>query len=149
MGVGEMSAAQFTRFLTDALGALAAVCRDGAVLYVWMDWRHMRELLEAGEAASLSLLNLCVWNKSNAGMGSFFRSKHEMVCVFKSGRAPHLNTAELGRHGRYRTNVRDYAGVNAFGRGRIADLAAHPTVKPTALVADAIKVPALEAMMMP
>ena len=139
MGVGEMSAAQFTAFLRDALVASASVCIDGAVLYVCMDWRHMRELLEAGDASKLALLNLCVWNKSNAGMGSFYRSKHELVCVFKAGRAPHLNTVELGRHGRYRTNVWDYAGANAFGRGRMADLAAHPTVKPTALVADAIK----------
>ncbi len=139
MGVGEMSRLQFTEFLQKVLANMAAVAVDGALLYACMDWRHLLELLTAGENAGLGLQNLCVWNKSNAGMGSLYRSKHELVCVFKSGTAPHVNTVELGRHGRYRTNVWDYAGVNTFRKGRDADLAAHPTVKPTSLVADAIK----------
>ncbi|MCV2880373.1 site-specific DNA-methyltransferase, partial [Sedimentimonas flavescens] len=94
---------------------------------------------EAGKAEGLTLINLCVWNKTNGGMGSLYRSKHEMICIFKKGAAPHVNNVELGRHGRYRTNVWDYAGVNTFRRGRAADLVDHPTVKPTALVADAIR----------
>ena len=139
MGVGEMSSKEFAGFLRRTLEGLADVCVDGALLYVCMDWRHLRELLEAAAEAGLALINLCVWNKSNGGMGSLYRSKHEMICVFKRGEAAHVNNVELGRHGRYRTNVWDYAGVNSFGRDRLDDLAAHPTVKPTALVADAIK----------
>jgi adenine specific DNA methylase Mod len=103
-----------------------------------MDFRHMREMLDAGAAAYSELKNLCVWAKTNAGMGSLYRSQHELVFVFKAGTAPHINNVELGRHGRYRTNLWTYAGVNTFSRTRDDDLAAHPTVKPTALVADAI-----------
>jgi DNA modification methylase len=139
MGVGEMTKDQFTRFLVDTLGLAAARCRDGAIAFVFMDWRHMRELLKAGEQVFSELKNLCVWNKTNAGMGSFYRSKHELVFVFKVGAAPHVNTFGLGETGRYRTNVWDYAGVTAFREGRLDDLELHPTVKPVALVADAIK----------
>lgn len=139
MGVGEMSGAAFEDFLRGALGQCRAAVVDGAVLMVCMDWRHVAELVAAGRAERLGLLNLCVWNKTNGGMGSLYRSKHELVFVFKAGTAPHVNNVELGRHGRYRTNVWDYAGVNTFRRGREADLADHPTVKPTALVADAIR----------
>ncbi len=139
MAAGEMSQREFTAFLEAALRALAGVCQDGALLYVCMDWRHLLELLTAGDAAGLGLQNICVWNKNNGGMGSLYRSKHELVCVFRSGDAPHVNNIELGKHGRYRTNVWDYVGVNTFRKGRMDDLAAHPTVKPTALVADAIK----------
>jgi DNA modification methylase len=85
------------------------------------------------------LLNLCVWNKSNAGMGSLYRSKHELVFVYRVGKAPHYNAVELGRHGRNRTNIWDYASVNSMAGSRREDLALHPTVKPTALVADAIQ----------
>jgi len=139
MAAGEMSQREFTAFLETALGELAGACLDGALLYVCMDWRHLHELLTAGRSAGLDLINLCVWNKNNGGMGSLYRSKHELVCVFRSGDARHVNNIELGKHGRYRTNVWDYAGVNTFRKGRMDDLAAHPTVKPTALVADAIK----------
>ncbi len=139
MASGEMSDAAFTVFLTDSLGACAAVSRDGAVHFVCMDWRHMEEVKVVGNAVYGSLLNLCVWNKSNAGMGSLYRSKHELVFVFKVGTAPHVNTVELGRHGRNRTNVWDYASVNSLAGSRREDLALHPTVKPTALVADAIQ----------
>jgi DNA modification methylase len=139
MGVGEMSPQAFTAFLRQTLGNAAAVCRDGAIAFVCMDWRHMRELLEAGGAVFSELKNLCVWNKTNGGMGSFYRSKHELVFVFKVGGAPHLNTFGLGETGRYRTNVWDYAGVNTHKAGRLDELAMHPTVKPVALVADAIR----------
>src|SRR4051812_9118325 len=99
----------------------------------------MSEMLAAGMPVYGSLKNVCIWNKSNAGMGSFYRSKHEMVFVWKSGTAPHINNFELGQHGRNRTNVWDYAGVNTFRKGRMEELSMHPTVKPVALVADAIK----------
>ena len=139
MGVGEMSQEAFTAFLRETLGHAAASCRDGAIAFVCMDWRHMGELLAAGQAVFSELKNLCVWNKTNGGMGSFYRSKHELVFVFKVGNAPHTNTFGLGDTGRYRTNVWDYAGVNTLRPGRDEELAMHPTVKPVALVAEAIK----------
>lgn len=103
-----------------------------------MDWRHLRETLAAGDATYNELKNVCVWNKNNAGMGSLYRSKHELVLVFKHGLASHVNNVELGKHGRSRSNVWDYSGVNTFRPGRDEALSAHPTVKPVALVADAI-----------
>ena len=139
MGVGEMDKASFTRFLVDTLTLAAARCQDGAIAFVCMDWRHMTELLAAGEQVFAELKNLCVWNKTNGGMGTFYRSRHELVFVFKVGSAAHLNTFGLGDTGRYRTNVWDYPGVNSFRAGRTEELALHPTVKPAALVADAIK----------
>ena len=113
--------------------------RDGAVHFVCMDWRHLEDLMAVGGTLYGELLNLCVWNKSNAGMGSLYRSKHELVCVYRVGKPPHFNAVELGRHGRNRTNVWDYASVNSMAGSRREDLALHPTVKPTALVADAIQ----------
>jgi DNA modification methylase len=135
---GEMSKDAFTAFLKTTLGHAASACRDGAIAFVCMDWRHMGELIAAGEAVFGELKNVCVWNKNNGGMGTFYRSKHEMVFVFKVGTAPHTNTFGLGDEGRYRTNVWDYAGVNTMKKGRMDELAMHPTVKPVALVADAI-----------
>lgn len=137
MASGEMSEAEFTTFLKTVLGNLAAASADGSIHYVCMDWRHMLELLSAGRQVYADLKNICVWNKTNGGMGSLYRSKHEMVAVFKNGDAPHINNVELGRHGRYRTNVWDYEGVNTFGKERDA-LAMHPTVKPVQLIEDAI-----------
>ena len=139
MGSGEMSEAEFTAFLEAVFGFLARNTVDGSIHQICMDWRHMREMLAAGGKAYSELKNLCVWNKSNAGMGSFYRSKHELVFVWKSGDAAHTNNFELGQHGRHRTNVWDYAGINTMRAGRLEELAMHPTVKPTALVADAIK----------
>ena len=103
-----------------------------------MDWRHLGEVLAAGRAAYTDLKNLCVWAKTNGGMGSLYRSQHELVFVFKAGTGSHINNVELGKHGRYRTNLWSYAGINSFGKDRDAELALHPTVKPVALVADAI-----------
>lgn len=137
MASGEMSEAEFTVFLKTVLGNLAAASADGAIHFVCMDWRHMHELLSAGRQVYADLKNICVWNKTNGGMGSLYRSKHEMVAVFKNGDAPHVNNVELGKHGRYRTNVWDYEGVNTFGKERAA-LAMHPTVKPVQLIEDAI-----------
>jgi DNA modification methylase len=139
MGAGEMSRRAFTDFLQLTLGHAAFSCRDGAIAFVCMDWRHLPELLAAGEVAFAELKNLCVWNKTNGGMGSFYRSKHELVLVFKVGCAAHTNTFGLGGSGRYRTNVWDYAGVNTLRSGRAEELAMHPTVKPVAMVADAIR----------
>jgi DNA modification methylase len=139
MGVGEMDKDQFTRFLVETLGLAAARCRDGAIAFVFMDWRHIGDLLTAGEQVFSELKNLCVWNKTNGGMGTFYRSKHELIFVFKVGTAPHINTFGLGETGRYRTNVWDYAGVNTFRSGRLEELELHPTVKPVDLVSDAIR----------
>lgn len=136
---GEMSRDAFTTFLTDTLGQAAAVMRDGAIAFVCMDWRHMGELLAAGGTVFDELKNLVVWNKTNGGMGSFYRSKHELIFVFKKGKAPHTNSFGLGETGRYRTNVWDYAGISSISAGRQDELAMHPTVKPVALVADAIR----------
>ncbi|MCP1837124.1 DNA modification methylase [Bradyrhizobium sp. USDA 4524] len=139
MACGEMSPSEFRGFLANVFGNLAAFSVDGAIHFICMDWRHLDEILGAASGIYSELKNLCVWNKSNGGMGSFYRSKHELVFAYKVGTAPHLNTIELGRHGRYRTNVWDYAGVNSFRPGRAAELDMHPTVKPTALVIDAIR----------
>ncbi len=139
MASGEMNEAAFRSFLSDTLGACAAVSRDGAVHFVCMDWRHLDDVAAVGRSIYGDQLNLCVWNKSNAGMGSLYRSKHELVFVYRVGKAPHFNAVELGRHGRNRTNVWDYASVNSMAGSRREDLALHPTVKPTALVADAIQ----------
>lgn len=139
MGVGEMSEAAFTDFLKTTLGSAADRCRDGAIAYVCMDWRHMGELLSAGRSVFSELKNLCVWNKTNGGMGSFYRSKHELIFVFKVGTAPHTNSFGLGDTGRYRTNVWDYAGISSLSAKRAEELAMHPTVKPVAMVADAIR----------
>lgn len=139
MASGEMTAADFTAFLERGLASLAAAIVDGGLLYVCMDWRHLFDLQTAARSAALKLLNLCVWAKSNGGMGSLYRSQHELVLVFKTGSGPHVNNVELGRHGRNRTNVWRYPGVNSFREGREAELRMHPTVKPVALVADAIR----------
>jgi len=138
MASGEMSPAEFTAFLQSVFGHLATYSVDGAIHFQCMDWRHVPEILTAGTAAYSELKNICVWAKNNGGMGSLYRSQHEFVFVFKSGAAPHINNVELGKHGRYRTNVWNYAGVNSFGGDR-ADLNLHPTVKPVAMVADAIR----------
>jgi len=139
MASGEMSEAEFVAFLGGFIELLAAFSTDGAVNFICMDWRHLQPLLTVGDAHYSELLNICVWNKSNGGMGSLYRSKHELVAVFKAGKGPHVNNVALGRHGRNRTNVWDYAGLNAPVAGRDRALALHPTVKPVPLVADAIR----------
>jgi len=139
MAAGEMSREGFCAFLEGVFTCMADHSTDGSIHFICMDWRHMAETLAAGEAVYNELKNLCVWAKSNGGMGAFYRSRHELVFVFKNGAAPHINNFELGQTGRYRTNVWEYAGVNSFGRGRDDALAMHPTVKPVAMIADAIK----------
>ncbi|MGE0270241.1 MAG: site-specific DNA-methyltransferase [Alphaproteobacteria bacterium] len=138
MASGEMSEAEYIAFLDRVMGLLTLVSRDGALHYICIDWRHLFELLSASRRHYAAFKNLCVWNKTNGGMGSMYRSKHELIAVFKVGTGAHINNVELGRHGRNRTNVWDYPGVNTFRAGRMDDLTAHPTVKPVELVADAI-----------
>ena len=133
-----MSEAKFTAFLNTAFRNLIAHSVDGSIHFVCMDWRHCFEVLSAARDVYAELKNLCVWNKDNGGMGSFYRSKHELVFVFKNGTGLHINNVELDRYGRNRTNVWDYPGVNSLHQGRLEELAMHPTVKPDALVADAI-----------
>lgn len=139
MASGEMSDNDFRAFLNECLGACASVSRGGAVHFICMDWRHIDDLSQIAAEIYGARLNICVWNKSNAGMGSLYRSKHEFVFVYRVGSEPHLNNVELGKHGRNRTNVWDYASVNTLAGSRREDLALHPTVKPTAMVADAIQ----------
>jgi len=134
-----MSQVQFTALLTETLGNIARVMRDGSIAFVCMDWRHMGELLSAGATVFTELKNLVVWNKTNGGMGAFYRSKHELIFVFKQGTAEHTNSFGLGETGRYRTNVWDYAGISSLSTARADELAMHPTVKPAALIADAIR----------
>ena len=140
MASGEMNRADFTDFLTTICLQLKRFSQPGAINYICMDWRHAGEMLEAGNQIYPELKNLCVWVKHNAGMGSFYRSQHELIFVFKTGGRPHRNNVQLGRHGRHRTNVWSYRAANDFGRptdeGHLLQI--HPTVKPVALVADAI-----------
>jgi DNA modification methylase len=140
MASGEMTEVQFTDFLRQACLQLAACSAPGAIHFICMDWRHVEELLAAGKQAYSDLLNICVWVKHNGGMGSLYRSQHEFVFVFKNGGASHCNNVQLGKYGRNRTNVWNYRGANDFGRATEEGnlLAMHPTVKPVALVADAI-----------
>ena len=140
MASGEMTKEGFTEFLTTAFRHLAAHSEDGSIHdVVCMDWRHLAEMMAAGNAVYTELKNLCVWAKTNAGMGNFYRSRHELVFIWKSGTARHINNFELGQHGRNRTNVWEYPGISTMRAGRLEELALHPTVKPTSLVADAIK----------
>lgn len=140
MASGEMSSAEFTGFLTAIAGLSARHSLNGALHFICMDWRHAGDLLAAGEEVYSELKNICVWVKHNAGMGSFYRSQHELIFVFKYGKKPHRNNIELGRFGRNRTNVWNYPGANTLGRaGEEGNLLAlHPTVKPVSMVADAI-----------
>jgi DNA modification methylase len=140
MASGEMSEGEFTAFLTQAFSLLASNSIAGSIHYICMDWRHMTELLEAGRRAYAELKNLCIWAKNNPGMGSLYRSQHELVFVFKSGRDRHRNNVQLGQFGRNRGNVWNYPNVNSFGRvGEEGNLLAlHPTVKPVAMIADAL-----------
>ena len=139
MAVGRDDRAEFTAFLRTAFERLVEASLDGSIHFVCMDWRHMGEMLAAGEGVYAELKNLIVWAKDNGGMGTFYRSRHELIFAFKNGTAPHINSFELGQHGRYRTNVWTYRGVNTLRAGRMEELALHPTVKPVQMIADAIK----------
>lgn len=140
MASGEMTEEGFTRFLASAFSRFAANTASGSLHYICIDWRHLSELLAAGREAFSELLNVCVWVKDNGGLGSLYRSQHELIFVFKSGRGSHRNNVMLGQYGRNRTNVWQYQCASSFSRsGEEGNLLAlHPTVKPAALVADAI-----------
>lgn len=139
MASGEMSQDEFTSFLRTAFKNLVAFSKDGSIHFICIDWRHITEIMSAGMDVYTELKNMLVWVKDNGGMGAFYRSKHELIFAFKSGTAPHINTFELGQHGRYRSNVWQYKGMNSRGNNRDDLLALHPTVKPVQMIADAIK----------
>ncbi len=136
---GEMTKGQFTGFLRGVFRNLARFSQAASIHYHCMDWRHMREMLDAADGVYSQFKQLVVWNKGQGAMGTFYRSQHELVFVFKSGSGRHINNFGLGEKGRVRTNVWDYAGANTFRKGRAKDLEDHPTVKPTAMVLDAIR----------
>jgi DNA modification methylase len=139
MASGEMSETEFTNFLTTAFRNMAEVSVDGAIHFLCMDWRHIREMEVAGREVYSELKNLIVWVKDNGGMGTFYRSRHELIFAFKVGTGAHTNTFGLGEGGRYRTNVWQYKGVNTMRKGRMEELSLHPTVKPVQMIADAIR----------
>jgi|SRR5665213_90684 len=136
---GEMSTPQFAEFLRTTLTLAAKYSIKGSIHFIFMDWKHIDVLLAVGKDIYGDLKNFIVWVKTNAGQGSFYRSQHELICAFKNGEAPHINNFELGQHGRNRSNVWAYAGVNTFRAGRLEDLSIHPIVKPVALIADAMR----------
>jgi len=139
MASGEMSTIQFTNFLSQAFKQIFNTLQDGGIVYSFMDWRHASEIADAANPIFGTPRQLCVWVKDNGGMGTFYRSQHELVYVFKKGDAPHINNFELGQHGRYRTNVWNYPGVNTFKGKGFELLALHPTVKPVSMIADAMR----------
>jgi DNA modification methylase len=136
---GEQSSAQFSEFLDVCLSNAIRVSHNGALHYVCMDWRHTALLTNVAMLIYGAHINTAVWTKTNAGQGSFYRSQHEEVLVFRVGDEQHLNNVELGRHGRSRTNVWSYPGANTFRKGRMDELRSHPTVKPVALISDAMR----------
>ena len=138
MASGEMSADEYVAFLKTSLDNMAACCAEGAIMFACIDWRHFADLINVAMALNLELINTCVWVKTNAGMGSLYRSRHELVAVIKIPRAAHTNNIQLGAYGRNRSNVWEHAGVNTLDPERRAELQMHPTVKPLGMVADAI-----------
>ena len=136
---GEMSDSQFRAFLETWLRLAMRFLGNGALAYVFMDWRHIIDVIAVGRIVFGTMVNLCVWAKGNAGQGSFYRSQHELIGVFVAGGESHRNNVQLGRFGRNRSNLWQYAGVNSFGIGREEALSMHPTVKPVAMIADAIR----------
>jgi DNA modification methylase len=139
MASGEMAREEFQRFLAAAMAAMGGVTRSGSLHYIFCDWRIVGDVLATGEALDRQLINLAVWAISNAGMGSFLRSQHELVAIFKKGRRAHINKVNLGVDGRHRSNLWAYPGANSFGGERDAMLEMHPTAKPVAMIAEAIK----------
>lgn len=138
MASGEMSEEEFTEFLVSSFRMLQQYSVPGALIYACMDWRNLQPMLTAGKSAQFEMMSLCVWAKNNGGMGSLYRSRHELVFVFRNGSQPHLNNVQLGRYGRNRSTVWNYPGSGGFSRKGSRLLELHPTVKPIALVADAI-----------
>ena len=139
MASGEMSDEEFRAFLEAFIRNLIQSSASGSLHYLFMDWRHLRTLQEVCDKYYSAQINLCVWVKTNGGMGGLYRSQHELIVVYKNGTAPHVNNVQLGRYGRNRSNKWEYEGANSMSPERRADLALHPTVKPVAMIADAIK----------
>jgi DNA modification methylase len=139
MAKGELTSAQFLAFLQTTCSHCVRFSKNGSIHYICIDWRHLPELFAAGASVYTELKNLVVWAKTNAGMGSFYRSQHELIVVYKSGTLPHINNIELGRHGRNRSNVWSYLGQNALNGTRKSKLSLHPTCKPVGMIADAIR----------
>lgn len=139
MASGEMLSPEFEAFLEAVFLLMVEFSQSGSIHFVFMDWRHLAEITAAGQRAFTELKNLIVWAKDNGGMGTFYRSRHELIFAFKNGTAPHINNFELGQHGRYRTNVWEYRGLNTGGRDRQETLKLHPTVKPVKMLADALQ----------
>ncbi|MGI3186785.1 DNA methyltransferase [Nioella aestuarii] len=135
---GEMSREEFVAFLTQSLGNAAAGLKPGGVMFICMDWRHVGELQSALEALGLRCLNICVWVKDAPGMGSLYRSQHELVFVTRKDGASHQNNIQLGTYGRNRSNVWHYAGATGGRRDEDDDFNLHPTVKPLRMVRDAL-----------
>lgn len=138
MACGELSSAEYTTFLTDVLQQFYRISVDGSLHYTWIDWRHLPELYAASNAVYDSQVNLIVWRKTGAGMGSLYRSQHELALISKKGKSPHINNVQLGQNGRSRSNVWTYAGMNSFGPDREESLHLHPTAKPVQMLADAM-----------
>ena len=135
----EMLESEFIAFLEKFIRLAVRHSQDGSIHFVFIDWRHLPELLSAARPIYSEWKNLLVWNKSNAGQGTFYRSKHELIAAFKNGTAAHITNFGTGGEGRYRTNVLDYSGVNSLHPARQGELELHPTVKPVALIADLIR----------
>ena len=138
MASGEMSSEEFTEFLTQAFANLIAFSKDGSIHALFMDWRHVPEMVAATRQYT-EFKNLICWNKQTAGLGSFYRAQHELIFLMKNGTAPHINNFGLGEKGRHRSNVWDYPGLSGWTSNRKAELAMHPTVKPVAMIVDALK----------
>ncbi len=134
---GEMTRPEFIQFLKDVFANLYLFSKNSSIHYICMDWKHIYEIVTAGESVFTRFMNLCIWAKDNGGMGTFYRSKHELVFIFKKGEAKHTNNFELGQYGRYRTNVWEYPSANSL-RGKDDALGEHPTPKPIDMVADAM-----------
>ena len=140
MASGEMSESEFVRFLVTILSYFTSYSAEGSLHYVFIDWRHIGQLLTAAREVYRNVVNICVWVKTNAGMGSFYRSQHEFVGVFRHGRGSHRNNVQLGRYGRNRSNVWHYAGANSFSRASNEGnlLSVHPTPKSAELIGDVL-----------
>jgi len=138
-GAGELSTDEYFTLLRDSLLVLKECCVPTALVYACIDWRHVMEMTVAGRACDMPLYTICVWTKTNGGMGGIYRNAHELVCVFRAGTETPLDNVELGRHGRNRTNVWSYPGMSSFGKERDQLLGSHPTVKPVAMIADVFR----------
>jgi len=138
MASGEMTDEEFQSFNQKWMAACLPYVMDGGLLATFIDWRGIAHAHAAATDIGLKQLNLIVWSKTNGGMGSLYRSQHELLPIYKKGTAPHINNVNLGKRGRYRTNVWTYPGASSLGSDARKGLNFHPTVKPTAMLEDAL-----------